>query len=215
MRALGILLVLAALSCAPATADADSEADACGRIAGAAAIEACHQELGSLTEQIRKAPNDASLAEKRARFYVRMGDLKHALADLDRMIALQPSESAYLLRSSLQVISRNPAAEISDANQALRINPRSADAHAYIGTAYFWKNDADRAIAEFTRAIALDPKLAGLYTARAAAYISKSDKVSAEADCQRALALMPKRDGDMGYDGKGMIVKCHPESAAN
>jgi len=220
VRALAILLILVALvrpsALAPGAAVADDTADtvACNRLADPEKVAVCSKYLESLAARIRKTPNEPSLYIMRADVYQHIGDLPRAIAELDRVIKLKPNEGFYLLRSGLKGKNRNLNGAIEDANQALRLNPKSVGAHMYLGYAYGNKQDLPRAIAEFTRVIELDPKQTDAYLGRAAAYIVQHDKAAAEADCQHALALMPKRDGDMGYDGKGHTVRCHPESAA-
>jgi Tfp pilus assembly protein PilF len=49
---------------------------------------------------------------------------------------------------------------ISDANEAIRLDPKNALAYATRGEAFEAKNDPDHAIADFDRALKLDPSLA-------------------------------------------------------
>ena len=212
MRVFAGVMLLVALVIAPGAAWADPKADfaACSRTRAA---EPCRKAVQTLTAEIRKSPNDAELYEMRGAAYAHIRDFKRAIDDLNQAIKLKPSELTYLLRGSVRGMSHDLDGAIADANQALRLNPKSTDAYLNIAYAYMAKGDYNRVIAALTHAIALNPKQARLYTARAGAYGNKGDKASAEADCQRALALMPKRDGDMGYDGNGQTVRCHPELA--
>jgi tetratricopeptide (TPR) repeat protein len=215
MRAWGIGLILTASLALPSLAAADEKADAatCKRLGVPDQIALCNKTLQDLRARIRKSPNDADLYLARASVYGRIRDYPLAIDDLDRAIKLKPSEDVYLLRGTLHGMTRNPDGAIEDANRALRLNPKSADAYQTLGYAYTAKKESNRAIEAFTRAIALDPNQPHSYTARAAVYTNTGKKALAEADCQRALALMPKRDGDMGYDGKGTTIRCHPEWA--
>ena len=217
MRALAIVFSLAALTAVPGAAWASDKSDAvvCSFRGSKEAIEDCKKTLQDLAARIRNAPNDASLYIARAEAYYRISDLPDAIADLDHAVKLQPSEGLYLVRARLRGRMGDLNGAIEDAIRALRLNPKSAAAHVTLGYGYRAITQTKRAMAEFNRAIELDPKHAEAYMARAATYSKMGDKALAEADCQRALALMPKRDSDMGYDGKGLTVRCHPEWTAN
>jgi tetratricopeptide (TPR) repeat protein len=77
-------------------------------------------------------------------------------------------------------------------DDAIRLNPNSADAYNGRGLTWHDKGNNDRAIADFDRAIALDPKNASAYNNRAQAYRDKGDDERATEDYNRAIALDPK-----------------------
>ena len=59
---------------------------------------------------------------------------------------------------------------IADYTEAIRLDPKYANAYSNRGVAYSDKGDKDRAIADFTEAIRLDPKYADAYNNRGFAY---------------------------------------------
>ena len=63
---------------------------------------------------------------------------------------------------------------IADYTEAIRLDPKNANAYSNRGYAYSDKGDTDRAIADFTEAIRLDPKFAIAYNNRGLAYGEKA-----------------------------------------
>jgi len=64
---------------------------------------------------------------------------------------------------------------IADLSEAIRLDPKYAEAYYGRGLAYGNKGDLDRAIADYSEAIRLDPKLAAAYNNRGNAYKNKGD----------------------------------------
>jgi len=75
--------------------------------------------------------------------------------------------------------------------QAIRINPKMAEAYSNRGIAWKGLGDIEKAITDFTRAITLAPRLAEAYCNRAGMWymLGKWDK--AVADCEKVLSMMP------------------------
>ena len=71
-------------------------------------------------------------------------------------------------------------------SDALRANPRAADAYYHRAVAYHRKGSSDRAIADYSEAIRLDPRLSGAYCGRGFAYHQKRDYRRAIASRRRA-----------------------------
>ena len=83
---------------------------------------------------------------------------------------------------------------IADFTEAIRLDPKYAEAYYIRGVAYGNKGDLDRAIADYSEAIRLDPKLAAAYNNRGNAYKNKGDLDRAITDYSEAIRLAP------GYD---------------
>jgi tetratricopeptide (TPR) repeat protein len=81
---------------------------------------------------------------------------------------------------------------ITDYNEAIRLDPNKAVAFGNRCAAYFNKGDADRAIADCNEAIRLDPKRALGFIRRGAAYARKGDAERAITDYNEAIRLDPK-----------------------
>jgi uncharacterized caspase-like protein len=83
-------------------------------------------------------------------------------------------------------------AAITELNEAIRLDPNSAEAYAYRARAYNGKKDYTRGFADAERAIRLDPNYAFGYYARGNAYLNdKKDYDRAIADYTEAIRLNP------------------------
>ncbi len=91
---------------------------------------------------------------------------------------------------------------IVEFDEAVRLDPKYAQAYIDRGLAYSRKGDPDRAIADYNEALRLDPKLALAYAGRGHAYARKGDLVRAFADCEEALRLDPKLA--LAYNSRGL-----------
>jgi lipoprotein NlpI len=86
----------------------------------------------------------------------------------------------------------DPDRAIADCNQAIRLDPKLANAYLNRGKAYSDKHDFDRAIADYDRAIELDPKSSIGYNNRCDAHLDKGAIDRAITDCNQAIRLDPK-----------------------
>ena len=94
---------------------------------------------------------------------------------------------------------------IDDYNEAIRLNPKFANAYGGRGTAFLTKGDNDRAITDYNEAIRLEPKNARAYNARGNAYQAKADYDRAIADYNEAIRLDPKTPH--AYNGRGNVYQ--------
>src|SRR5208337_3241401 len=85
------------------------------------------------------------------------------------------------------------------------LDPKFAFAYINRGTAYYNKQDYDRAFADYTRAIDLDSKLAAAYVGRGAVYYVRKDHDRAIEDYNRAIYLNPKMA--IAYHNRGNAYK--------
>lgn len=82
-------------------------------------------------------------------------------------------------------------AAIAAASEAIRRDPKDANAYYNRGNAYAASGDADRAIADYTATIRLDPSYANAYYNRGNGYSNKGDTDRAIADYTATLRLDP------------------------
>ena len=78
---------------------------------------------------------------------------------------------------------------ISDATQAIQVNPKDVNAYTNRGAAYAQKGEFDKAIADFNEMIRLDPKSADAYMDRGRAWAAKGEQDKAASDYQQAELL--------------------------
>jgi tetratricopeptide (TPR) repeat protein len=77
-------------------------------------------------------------------------------------------------------------------NQAIRLDPKDADAYYGRGKVWEAKDDLDRAITDYSEAIRLNPKSGHAYVNRGGAWGAKGDLDRAIADFDQAIRLDPK-----------------------
>jgi lipoprotein NlpI len=81
---------------------------------------------------------------------------------------------------------------MADYNEAIRLDPKFAQAFNGRGNTYSAKGDLDRAMADYNEAIRLDPKYAHAFNGRGNTYSAKGDLDRAMADYNEAIRLDPK-----------------------
>jgi len=86
----------------------------------------------------------------------------------------------------------DPDRAIADCNEAIRLDPKLANAYLNRGKAYSDKDDFDRAIADYDQAIKLNPKSSMAYNNLCDAYLDKGDNDRAITNCNQAIGLDPK-----------------------
>jgi tetratricopeptide (TPR) repeat protein len=109
---------------------------------------------------------------------------------LDKSIAVLPfdnlssdQENAYFNRGIFYSNEKGDYDKaISDHNEAIRLDPKNANAYINRGLTYEDKGDYDKAISDHNEAIRLDPKKVGAYFNRGLAYQAKGDYNKAIAD---------------------------------
>jgi tetratricopeptide (TPR) repeat protein len=96
-----------------------------------------------------------------------------------------------------------PAKALPIYEQALKLDPKSAEAYALRASVRNDQGGYDLALADCEQALKLDARLAAAHEFRADAYIGKREYERAVQACAQALALDPKRAGV--YNDRGVI----------
>jgi tetratricopeptide (TPR) repeat protein len=92
-----------------------------------------------------------------------------------------------------QSVSRVEGSEATNNyDEAIRLNPQSAEAYYKRGLEYQKLGQQEPAIADFDKAIRIDPQFAKAYCNRGYAYLNKEQYDLAIADCTKAAKLDPK-----------------------
>jgi lipoprotein NlpI len=105
----------------------------------------------------------------------------------------------------------DPDRAITDCNDAVRLDPKLANAYLNRGKAYSDKGDFDRAIGDYNQAIELNPKSSMGYNNLCDAYLDKGDNDRAITHCNQAIRLDPKfaiayRNRGNAYRFRGDVV---------
>jgi tetratricopeptide (TPR) repeat protein len=108
-----------------------------------------------------------------------------------------------LVRAQALADRGEPAKALPFYEQALKLDPGSAEAYAFRASARNDQGAYDQALADCERALKLDSRLAAAHEFRADAYIGKRDYERAFQACAQALEIDPKRAGV--YNDRGVI----------
>ena len=92
---------------------------------------------------------------------------------------------------------------IAEFNNAIKINPGSANAYYGLGFIYDKKGDLDKAVANFSKAIEIDPALTDAYYNRGFAYYKKGSFDQSISDYGKVIELSPN-SADAFY-GRGLV----------
>jgi tetratricopeptide (TPR) repeat protein len=125
---------------------------------------------------------------------------------IDRIVG----SPAVAVNPAAEAIERGKAAEtkedwdlaITEYSNAIRLDPKCAEAYNGRGDAYLGKRDWDNTIADCTEAIRLKPDFAEAYYGRGLAYEKKRDWDNTIADCTEAIRLNPNLA--LAYYGRGL-----------
>jgi Tfp pilus assembly protein PilF len=117
----------------------------------------------------------------------------------------EPSEAvrSLLTRGRAFADRGEPAKALAAYEQALRLDPRSAEAYALRAEARNDQGEHDQALADCDRALRIDPRLAVAHEFRADAYIGKRDYDKAFQACAQALEIDARLAG--AYNDRGVL----------
>jgi tetratricopeptide (TPR) repeat protein len=111
----------------------------------------------------------------------------------DRRESVKHRTLAYLYRAMAWHEKAEYDRVIVDADEALRLDPKQADAYHIRANAYSGKGEHARAIADYDRSIALDPDL-DVFANRGRTYIAAGNHERGIADFDHTLKLDPKAE---------------------
>ncbi|MGT2437249.1 tetratricopeptide repeat protein [Bradyrhizobium betae] len=157
--------------------------------------------------RIRVASGDkvriAEAYNSRAVAFITMEEIDLALADLAKVLELNPkSSNAYINLGLIHRHRGDYAAAIENYDSAIRFDSKNATAYTGRGEANRLKGDLEAAIIDFNRAIEINPgaALALVYRADARRYVGELDR--AIVDYNAALAARP--DFPLAFVGRGL-----------
>jgi Trypsin-like peptidase domain/TPR repeat/Tetratricopeptide repeat len=119
-------------------------------------------------------------------------DDKSALADLNRIIALNPRDAeAYVRRGATYVGLKNYRKAEADYDKAIEIDPEYRYAYFIRGAFYTGLEDYSRAVANFTKAIFISPLYPEVFYSRGNAFMQLKQYTRAILDYDRAISDNP------------------------
>jgi Tfp pilus assembly protein PilF len=158
------------------------------------------------------APVRVQVQEVLAQAYYKAGDLKNAIATLEKLNVADPFSTPDANQTPRQILLANLYLEngqLDEAKALLAKLPANAitDANVYTNMGIIALNKKKPADAEgyFTKAIALDPKMADAYFYRGLSFMHQNKKKAAKADFEQVVVLAPA-DAQTSKDAKQYIA---------
>lgn len=147
-------------------------------------------ERAELRQRLRRflGADEADSLLERATALEDRGQLKEALAELDKALALRPAFPEALRLRGLVICQLGELERaLADFTEAIRLQPHEAATYYYRGQAALDLEHFDDAIRDFTEAVRLKPDAWPAYHRRALAHAGQRDYEAALADFARAL----------------------------
>ena len=176
----------------------------------AADLEKALPQVPDTTPELKEVRNQ--VMQVMAQAYYRSGDLKNAIATLEKLDAADPMpatpDQPHMVRDVLLANLYLENGQLDQGRMLLDKLPPAAitDPTAYINIGILFlnkKNPADAAT-YFSKAVAMDPKRAETYYYRGLAEVQQKKNKEAKADFEQVLALAP--DSTEAHDAKQLLA---------
>jgi Tfp pilus assembly protein PilF len=155
-------------------------------------MEASPANIASLTDVIRRNPNDPQGYNVRGTVFGRAGRYQEALADFDKALSLDPNYAqAYSNRALVHRQMKKFDLALADYNRAIAIDANYEPAYLGRGMLYREQGQATPAFEDFNKAIALKPANKEAYYNRGLLYQSQKQHNYAIGDFTTAIGLPP------------------------
>jgi tetratricopeptide (TPR) repeat protein len=148
-------------------------------------------------------PGREQLYARRAAAWQDTGEIRHAVADCDAAIKLDPNATYYRMRGNFRNMQADLDGALADFDAAIALDPTFAAAYMDRGIARFLKNDVVGALADYDIGARLDPRQPSLRHMRALARRAGGDLAGAHEDLSAALHV----DGETAdiYNDRGRV----------
>ena len=144
---------------------------------------------------IEQFPEDAGAWGGRGQYYKSLKIYPEALQDLNKAIALDPTEPRFFLnRGKLYFDQGQLDQAFYDYNQCIRLSPDRKEAYANRGAIYGARGMHTEAISDLDKAISLDPEFINAYKNRALVKGMMQDYQGSRLDWETILKLDPGMD---------------------
>jgi len=151
--------------------------------------EAYLAALNDYNKGIELRPDLEGIFSSRGVIKGKFGDLKAAIEDFDKSIALKPSAEAFSNRGFAYAQLGNTEQAINDYNTSITLNPANADAYYNRAMSFYTLEKWDNALKDLTSALKYRPNTPLFHYYRAYTYIKINDNANACADFQQAKQL--------------------------
>ncbi len=163
------------------------------------------QAVLSYDRALREDPDTVAAYGGRAMALVYLSEKQRALADLEKLESLDPSNTMlFRVRGLLAQREKRYRAAIVAYTRSLELHPRNEFTHLQRGYAYRSVGEFDNALNDADRALEYDPGRPWAYLLRARVFMDRKDPVLAKAEAAKALLAVDKH-GDSAFKAAGMI----------
>lgn len=194
-------------------ADEQVDPDALARRGEASAARRDFEHaLADLSKAIELRPDEPEYLFQRALIYRQNGQAPLAMADLDRVLALNRDFlRAYMPRAELRFSDKNGDGALADLDAVDRLAPKQADLRFALAEHYAGVNRFSQSIAQYDLWIQnhpVDSKIAIALGERCrASAIANEDLAVGLADCNKALRMAGKKNPNYGhlFENRGLL----------
>lgn len=162
----------------------------------ALALDERQAEIAAIEKQLKKDIEADKTSE-----------LEPVKRQLDELIATKGEAQLFLLRADVKYRMYDLKGAISDYDQAIALQPKSAKAYMQRGTANCIGENYEAALSDFNTAISLGENSADVYRSRGGAEEQLGKKAEAIADLTKALAI--EKDKERQWQEKLMRARCY------
>lgn len=151
------------------------------------------QAIAMLTKAIMNDEMFAEAYQLRAEVLWAMQQTKDAMADVTKLLEMNPDdESALLLKVEICMSDGEETEAMAIIDQVLALNPFNEKAYLLKGGYFLSKKEFDTAIAVYDEALEINPNFALAYHERGRVKLAKGDKEGSMEDMKRAIELAPE-----------------------
>lgn len=137
------------------------------------------------------SPDDASVWADRALYHKGIKNRAKALADMDKLIEVQPTAANYIARANLRLDDNKTDLALEDLAKARELEPTSTEVIEMIATIYVKRKDIDGALKVVDDAEGTGPKSATLVPIRGEILFKGERYADAVTEMDRAIGLSP------------------------
>ncbi|ANB12785.1 protein channel TOM70 [Sugiyamaella lignohabitans] len=170
--------------------------------------ESYEQAFDLIKKSVDEIKDDELLAlalEYRGTFNFLLNEGDEALDDIEKSIKLHPTVQAYIKRSSVQMERGSVASANQDFEQALKLDPKSADVYYHRAQIAFLTSDFNAAISDYKQSIELNPDFMYSHIQLAVAQYRQGSTSEAITAFRNLLEKYPKSSDVHNYYGEILL----------
>ncbi|WP_392533669.1 tetratricopeptide repeat protein [Nostoc sp. C117] len=161
------------------------------------------EALAAVDKAIEYNSEEVSLYVRRGFLLRYLNRYPEALASITKAIEMKPLSNYYIERGIIRTSSKDNQGALADYNQAIKLDPDSANNYLIRGNIRRLAKDKQGAFADYNQAIKLEPDSTDGYIGRGNTRIQLGDFQNALADCNQAIKIEPDNAG--GYDCRSRV----------